>query len=1366
PAKRRRTPRLACRRRATAAAHADGGWHATSAAYAGGTADLAESPGNALLERCGAGCTCPERPRITRTTRHAASPRCVHPRCLHPARAAEAELDRFLQSDSSALLLNGDSGVGKTNLLCAWMAELRVAGHAVFFYRCGGSIGENIEHELARDLTVERELLLLALDQLAGLARVAGRRVIIIFDALNEYRSGGQLGPEALLKQIDALVGRLAGDEVRVVASCNTPTWSQLERAGATRLFWSRYYQTLEGESVLRLEPFDAHEFAAAFARYHEYFSLRTPLERLPPALIERLKRPLLLRMLAETYRDGEIALATQGLTLGIFRRYYDERVRQRRDQLFIDEFAAEILRRSRLQIAVDELARNEQLRTEVLSDDPDSSYCRLLDSGVLREQVGERFEGDTASFSYTEVGAYVLARYMLRSSATRGGVEAAVLELLGRVNSFALAWDVARTLLLIYNNSATFADLAQSPDIEVRELVVESLVALYSDDAAAAGEIIRALCQLPSEEARRSGLKAAYYIGPPARDLFLWAASKGGPELRRATRDVLYLIWRNDPAFTYGLLGDLVERVGPGALRDLRSILEFFFELSVVIYINHCDREDVKQQTSDIYYDLARHRLHLDVLNTAIFGKTLEDLLFQAVASAFTEPILDTMMLAEIVPIDAFFALSADERAILSRVAPYFDPAQPLRQIEADLERLLRHRNTFMSLVGAALIGIHASANFDSTEPVLNALVDRLDGAGRLWTLLSFCVLLPQTPLSWAPFLETLTERLFAEHADLVYGEHSSLLDQFDVLLLPLALAYGKIGQTMPLYELLVQDGLLRDDRRQLARCVAGLGAVGFYYPDAAFALLEPIMQSLDPYQWPATLTRTLATIRTLHLDAVDVFLSRVEAGDELRRRVAAAADTELVRRYIYWLGLYNNVIHSSINYPKMRQQMAMSALYILADARKPQDFVATYTLGVFRMLREAGFKLVNWTLPMGGDGGQAIQGMILPRGVRREQSQLCFGCVTGRSRGDGFWARVRAGLVPALAVAGSRNALRRCDNNMATWALDAYRFYRFSAFGATATLPLLGAATVAPHSSPTAIGALLLVAALFHGFAYVHNDIVDLHIDRTQSLRRDYPLVRGAIGVGQAWAFVVLSVLGLGIVVFVAMPMAAPFALLAVLCMFGYNRWGKRCRWPLLTDALQGIGWAALIVFGAIASGGSLRSLGWYLVAYEVALILLVNGVHGGLRDLANDRVCGVRSTAIWLGARSEGGSLQIPRALLGYAATLQIVLAGLVLLPFADGSLAYTALVQTLICIPIVALQLFMIWLALAAQRYRDAESLKAIGMLHLAALLSTPIVLVLPGCGSALALALILAHTVPLLANGMTFDGLRWLWLRRA
>lgn len=331
----------------------------------------------------------------------------------------------------------------------------------------------------------------------------------------------------------------------------------------------------------------------------------------------------------------------------------------------------------------------------------------------------------------------------------------------------------------------------------------------------------------------------------------------------------------------------------------------------------------------------------------------------------------------------------------------------------------------------------------------------------------------------------------------------------------------------------------------------------------------------------------------------------------------------------------------------------------------------------------------------------------------------------------------------------------------------LDLYRFFRISASGATLVLPLLGAASAGRGLTGRRAARLLGVAAAFHAFAYVHNDVCDLELDRTQPLRAAYPLVRGAISPRAAMAVALASAAaalaldaGLGRAGARARRplLAAAIGLLAL-----YNRWGKRCPLPPLTDLAQGLGWAALLGYGAAAEGRATRMTG-LLAAYEVALIMMVNGVHGALRDLGNDAARGARTTAILLGARERpGGGLAASPALAAYALALQAALLALPLWAAAANLAGHgpreraaarggAALVAALT-------------VALLGAAARGGARPADVGMLHLILVLTAPVALAAPGMAPAPRAALLLSHTLPLLANGMTYDALRWALGRR-
>ncbi len=891
-----------------------------------------------------------------------------------------SQLEQFLDGEAQALVLVGEPGRGKTNLLCHWTESLLAGGHGVFFYNCGGSIGLDIEREVAQDLSLATPAeLVAALEQIAQQASSAERQFVLIFDAINLFHGESGAGPQALLKRLDALIGRLPRRNVRLVLSCSAATWSQLWRWGIGDLFLSRYFTPSAianprflGQPVVELAALSQDELAAAYPRYQDFFQLATPLAKLPPGLRQRLQEPQLLRMHAEAWRGRREQVAEDALALGIVRRYFDERVKRREDRLLVDDLAGRMLAQQSGALFVDDLARDPLLRPEFRSDNPDSSYYRLLDAGVLAESVGDPLQGDMVQFNYSGVGAYALALHLLRGANAPGTAAApADIALLTRLSEqarqFPLAWDAAQTILLLRKNEEIFTSLARSANVELRELAVDGLVALAADEPDPALAIVRQLLENNSTEIQRTALKAAYAMGPLARSLFLWAARKGSPGLRRSTKDILYLIWRHDPDFVYGLLQELASQINLGALADLRKIIEFILDLSITVYINHCDQPGIVQQTSDLWYDILVNRVHMNWLNTGILGPAVEKLIFQAVAAAFARPLLDTVLFTELVPADRFFSLSEEAKAPLRRVLPLLDPQASLGDAESDLVTLFESDVSVFNVAAAVAVSVHAYQDFAAQRPLLDSLLDKLGVQGRSWLLMSFAVLLTDVPAPWLDWLEEATRRTVREFPGVLVGEGTGVLQLLDlsVVLVPLGLTYAKRGPHMPYVEQLIRENIQPGNEQSIEKILQATGVLGFYYPEAALAVFRSAIDDWRDPRVRSLLVLPLATMRTLHMDAVDVFLGQVGADVAFQRQVWAATDIELVRRYIYWLGIYNNAVHQALFYPKMRRQLLIGGLTALADAANPKEFIVRETTVSIRMVREADFRLSAWTLP-----------------------------------------------------------------------------------------------------------------------------------------------------------------------------------------------------------------------------------------------------------------------------------------------------------------------------------------------------------------------------------------------------------------
>lgn len=235
-----------------------------------------------------------------------------------------------------------------------------------------------------------------------------------------------------------------------------------------------------------------------------------------------------------------------------------------------------------------------------------------------------------------------------------------------------------------------------------------------------------------------------------------------------------------------------------------------------------------------------------------------------------------------------------------------------------------------------------------------------------------------------------------------------------------------------------------------------------------------------------------------------------------------------------------------------------------------------------------------------------------------------------------------------------------------------DWFRFGHTAIFGYTAVLPLIGAGTADAVVTGWQVGGLLATAVSFHLFAYLLNDLIDLPLDKTQSSRQNYPLVSGLVTVQQVrfWVVIQLPILLILWWVLGGNGLALLCLAWAVGGMTLYNLWGKRSPLPPLTDLLQGTSWAAFLLFGAFVVGQPTPQT-WMAAGFIIVYILLVNGINGSLRDLANDYAFGARTTAIWLGARPfPADQFTIPNRLRIYGFFWQFVLSLLApLLPIVD-------------------------------------------------------------------------------------------------
>lgn len=271
-----------------------------------------------------------------------------------------------------------------------------------------------------------------------------------------------------------------------------------------------------------------------------------------------------------------------------------------------------------------------------------------------------------------------------------------------------------------------------------------------------------------------------------------------------------------------------------------------------------------------------------------------------------------------------------------------------------------------------------------------------------------------------------------------------------------------------------------------------------------------------------------------------------------------------------------------------------------------------------------------------------------------------------------------------------------------------DTYMFIRLAAFGFTGILPFLGVISVQSTLTYSQSLGLFAVAFFYHNYTYVLNDLIDLPLDRTEPLRAHYPLVRGSVQPKYALIFVCLQLPALFVVAgWLGAEGKAFLALCISLSLITlYNVGSKYTPFPLAMDALQGMAWGSLVLFGAFVCARQASGLTWILFFIITVYILLVNGVHGSLRDLENDLRSGAKTTALVLGARPrQKGAIVLSPPLISYMLLLQFVLGGLTVFPVLQNWFGYDDWELRIVLVVIAAILSGCLFLTLLVVRLQE-------------------------------------------------------------
>jgi hypothetical protein len=500
----------------------------------------------------------------------------------------EGDFRTFLEGDKNGFLVVGDSGTGKTNLLCHWVKEAQEReDDIVLFYNCAElPTGEelNLGELVASRLKLEEFGALLA--KLEHERAERGGRFFLVLDGLNEHQAPLTLLnslAQHVLKEVPAGLH----DWFKVILSCRTEAWRRLERHFREV---GLFYRTADGIGV-RLPQFTAEELPAVYEKYREKHRLQTEFGELNEATKWFIADPLMLKFVAESYAEQE--LPPDPRTVDVFERYLKEKVGDP-DDSGMDQQEKELVARlvelmyqaKRADLSKRDLVEDEVIGQAVLAAHDVRSPCfRLLDKGVLTEVKvgragpaaaqlfrGERLGSETrVRFTYDRFFEYLLAFYVMLGEVTVERVKELSTE--ATRERFPSLWGALKTRLIAYadtsaeafSSKGVLAALAQEEDQTIRGLVVDTLAAYGAVHPQQTLEFLtRELLLLNSEAAGLAALFAGYRLG--AGRVIEAAFHHPCHSIRDLATQYAYYLWSRQPA--EGNL--LFDRMGQLARKEL----------------------------------------------------------------------------------------------------------------------------------------------------------------------------------------------------------------------------------------------------------------------------------------------------------------------------------------------------------------------------------------------------------------------------------------------------------------------------------------------------------------------------------------------------------------------------------------------------------------------------------------------------------------------------------------------------------------------------------------------------------------------------------------------------------------------------
>ena len=315
------------------------------------------------------------------------------PELYLPRQQLENEFSAWMVSDLPCFAVIGESGVGKSNFMCAKARE-QAGHHFVLFYSAqylSGGLRAALENDFLWEFKRQSNIAQIV-DRLDDIVSKHDKQLIIFIDALDEY-IGNQDDLKAELREF---AHRFSGNSVRLCVSCKIYDWEQyvIDHGQSYNRFAKTIFpkrqpvhdpQTSEDPNSWNvgvwLENFSSPELDDAFEKYSKTFSLQGKLE---DETRSECEMPLMLRLVAEVFTE-QSNLPSKISSKKLFDKYWERKLGRVSSRV-----SSELILSTLAKLQVEKNAR--QIPVGILGQEigihqlDEKAYQELVRSGLLRQ--------------------------------------------------------------------------------------------------------------------------------------------------------------------------------------------------------------------------------------------------------------------------------------------------------------------------------------------------------------------------------------------------------------------------------------------------------------------------------------------------------------------------------------------------------------------------------------------------------------------------------------------------------------------------------------------------------------------------------------------------------------------------------------------------------------------------------------------------------------------------------------------------------------------------------------------------------------------------------------------------------------------